>query len=87
MQPLDWPHDTNHMRYENYSVVTEEIVVHALRNFASQFAQRIIYFIRSTSLENRLTLYHSECSLNENLSVDFITIYLYPPETESVSPD
>ena len=35
MQPLVWPHDTNFMRYENYSVVTEEIVMHALRSFAS----------------------------------------------------
>ena len=47
MQPLDWPHDTNLMRYENNSVVTEEIVVHALRSFASQFAQGIIYFMNS----------------------------------------
>ena len=51
MQPLDWPHDTNLMRYENYSVVTEEIVVHALRISASQFAQSIIYVINSLGTE------------------------------------
>ena len=42
MQPLDWPQDTNLMRYEIDSEVTEEIVVHALRSFASQLAQGII---------------------------------------------
>ena len=52
MQPLDWPHDTNLMRYEHYSVVTEEIVVHALRSFASQFAQGIIYFMNSLGTED-----------------------------------
>ena len=54
MQPLDWPPDTNLMRYENYSVVTEEIVVHALRSFASQFAQGIIYFMNSLGTEDEL---------------------------------
>ena len=42
MHPLDRPHDTNLMRFENYSEVTEEIIVHALRSFASQLAQGII---------------------------------------------
>ena len=35
MQMLDWPHDTNLMQYEIDIEVTEEIVVHALRSFAS----------------------------------------------------
>ena len=52
MQPLDWPHDANLMRYENDSVITEEIVVHALRSFASQFAQGIIYFMKSLGTED-----------------------------------
>ena len=52
MQLLDWPHDTNLMRYENYSVVTEEIMVHALRSFASLFAQGIIYFMNSMGTED-----------------------------------
>ena len=52
MQPLEWPHATNLMRYENYSVVTEEIVVHALRKFASQFAQDIIHFMNSLGTED-----------------------------------
>ena len=52
MQPLDWPHDINLMRYEHYSVVTEEIVVHALRSFATQFAQGIIYFMNSLGTED-----------------------------------
>ena len=55
MQPLDWPHDTNLMRYENYSVVTEEIVVHALCNFACQFAQGIIYFMNSLGTEDAVS--------------------------------
>ena len=52
MQPLDQPHDTNLMQYENYSVVTEEIVVHALQSFASHFAQGIIYFMNSLGTED-----------------------------------
>ena len=52
IQPLDWPHDTNLMRYENYSVATEEIVVHALRSFDSKFAQGIIYFMNSLGTED-----------------------------------
>ena len=51
-QPFDWPHDTNVLRYSNYSVVTTEIVVHALRNFASQFNQGIIYFMNSLGTED-----------------------------------
>ena len=47
MQPLDWPHDTNLVRFQKYSVDTEGIVVHALRSFASQFALGIIYFMNS----------------------------------------
>ena len=52
MQQLDWPHDINLMRYENYSVVTEEIMVHALRSYASQFAQDIIYVLNSLGTED-----------------------------------
>ena len=54
MQPLEWPHDTHLMRYETNSVVTEEIVVHALRSFASQFAQGIIYFMNSLGTEDHI---------------------------------
>ena len=52
MQPLGWPHDTNLIRYEKYSVVTEKIVVHALRSFASQFTQGIISFMNSLGTED-----------------------------------
>ena len=52
MQLLDWPHDTNLMRYEHQSVVTEEILVHALRSFASQFAQGVICFMNSLGTED-----------------------------------
>ena len=52
MQLLDWPHDTNLMRYEHNSVVTGEIEVHALRSFASQFAQGIIYLMKSLGTED-----------------------------------
>ena len=52
MQPLHLPHDTNFMRYENYSIVTGEIVVHSLRSFASQFAQGIIYCMNSLGTED-----------------------------------
>ena len=63
MQPLDWPHDTNLLRYENYSVVTEEILVHALQSFASQLAQSIIYFMNSLGPEDdiRYTIYKIAC--------------------------
>ena len=47
MQPLDWPHDTNLMRYENKSLVTEDTVVRASRIFVSKFAQGIIYLMNS----------------------------------------
>ena len=52
MQSLDWSHDTNLVRNEHYSVVTEEIVVHALRSFASQFAKGIIYCMNSLGTED-----------------------------------
>ena len=54
VKPPDWPHDTYLMRYENYSVVTEEIEVHGLRSFTSQFAQGIIYFMNNLGTEDGL---------------------------------
>ena len=62
MQPLDLPHDTNLLRYEIYSVVTEEIVVHALRSFACQFSQGIIYLnsLGTEYVQNELSLKHQE---------------------------
>ena len=63
MQPLDWPPDINLRRYTNYLVDTEEIVVHALRSFASQFAQGIIYFMNSLGTEDEVDhpSYKSTC--------------------------
>ena len=67
MQPLDLPHDTNIMRNEKYSVVTEEIVLHALRSFASQLAQGIIYFMNSLGTEDGFHSYSD--NINEGTSL------------------